>query len=297
MKKFTKIMGIAAAIFLAVGIGFSAAGVAMGASLENLDAVQELKTKYMELKNEVWEDDWHDDWEDDWHEDDWHEHEHTAENSSYTTGKGNGSYEFNDMNEIDVELKYDTFVVEEHEQDYYLVEVENDPDGDIKVWNEGTELKIEGKNTRKDGRTVTLYCPRNTSLLKFSADVDAGVINVGHDIHADEIEFQVGAGQFTNEGIIEATKFDAEVGVGSAEIKNLSSDNISAECGTGSMKLDMTGAQDDYRYKLECALGAICIGNNTYSSLNREEIINNDGASGIMELECGLGEITVNFQQ
>ena len=64
MKKFAKVMMIVAAVFLTAGIGLSVAGVAMGASMNNLDVVDELKAKYTSLKHEAWDDDWDDDWDD-----------------------------------------------------------------------------------------------------------------------------------------------------------------------------------------------------------------------------------------
>lgn len=287
MKKFTKIMMIVAAVFLTAGIGLSAAGVAMGASMDKLDVVEELKTKYTRLKEEIWDDDWEDD--------DWYEHSHDSENSSYTSGRGDGTYEYSSIDEIEVELKYDTLIVKAHDEDMIQVVVENDPDGDIRVWNEGLELKIEGRNTKTEDRMVTIYCPKEASLLKFSADVNAGVVEIADDFNASEVDIQIGAGEFTNGGNITAREFDAEVGVGNAEIQNITADKISAECGTGSLTLAVKGKQEDYRYKLECDLGVIIIGNDEYTSLNREETISNPGATGIMELECGMGQITVDF--
>lgn len=296
MKKFAKIMIIVAAVFLTAGIGLSAAGAAMGASMDKLDVVEELKTKYTRLKAEVGDEVWEDDQdEDDWDDDDWHEYTHNNEDSSHNSGSGDGTYEYTSIDEIEVELKYDTLVVETHDEDMIRVVVENDPDGDIRVWNEGLELKIEGRNTKTEGRMVTIYCPNDTSLVKFSADVNAGVVEIADDLSADEVDIQVGAGEFTNNGNITAREFDAEVGVGNVEIQNIIADKISAECGTGSLTLGVKGNQEDYRYKLECDLGAITIGNDEYTSLTREEIINNQGAAGVMELECGLGQITVDF--
>lgn len=295
MKKFTKVMMIVVAVFLTAGIGLSVAGVAMGASMDNLDVVDELKAKYTSLKHEAWDDDWDEDWDDDWDDDDWDEHSHSGQSSSYTSGRGDGTYEYTSIDEIEAELKYDTLVVETHDEDMIRVVVENDPDGDIRVWNEGLELKIEGKNTKKEGRTVTIYCPKDTSLLKFSADVNAGVVEIADDLNADEVDIQIGAGEFTNDGNITAREVDVEVGVGNAEIQNITADKINAECGTGNLTLRMSGNQEDYRYKLECDLGVITVGSDEYTSLGREQIIDNQGATGTMELECGLGQITVDF--
>lgn len=294
MKKFTKIMMSIAAVCLTVGVGLSASGIAMGASLDDLKAVEELKENYQKLKAEVRDHDWDDD---DWDDDDWHDHEQSSSGgASYSSGRGDGTYDFSSIDEIEVELKYDTFIVEEYDGNTVQVVVENDPDGDIAVWNEGLELKIEGRNTKQDNRNITLYLPEDTNLLKFSVEVDQGEVEISDDVNADEIDIQIGAGQFTNDGALIAREFEAEVGVGNAEISHITASSISAECGTGSMQLGVTGTQEEYSYKLECKLGAIIIGNDTYSSLNREEVIKNQDATGIMELECGLGEMTVEFE-
>ena len=70
MKKFTKGMLIAAGIFAAAGIGLTAAGGVMGASMSELTGVNSLKRI---LRMTEWDDD-HDDY-DDIDDDDYVEHD------------------------------------------------------------------------------------------------------------------------------------------------------------------------------------------------------------------------------
>ena len=57
----------------------------------------------------------------------------------------------------------------------------------------------------------------------------------------------------------------------------------------------MTGAQEDYNYDLECGVGNLDVGSDSYSGLGRENHISNTGADRKLELECGMGNVSVSF--
>lgn len=280
MKKATKILLILAAVFLTAGIGFFAGGAAMGATLEGTEALGSLRGRYSRMIQRIWEE----------------LDEDGGENIRYDGANENGIYEFGQpIDEIDAELKYDVLTILSCEDDTVRVEVSGDPAGDIRVWQDGRELKIQSED-RKENRSVTLYLPGTISLKKLSLEVDAGTLEMHDDIRADQIDIQMGAGVFTNEGILAAERLEVEVGVGNVEISGLKADRIEGSCGTGSMFLELSGAEEDYDYKLKSGLGAIMIGENVYSTLGHDKDIKNPGASSVIELECGTGQISINFQ-
>ena len=136
MKKFTKGMLIAAGIFAAAGIGLTAAGGVMGASMSELTGVNSLKRI---LRMTEWDDD-HDDYDDIDEDDDYEDHvehdgmEHSAEmgqkdmelatvdNESATDGT---VYQLKyQPTKLDIELKYDELILEEG--DSFCVRVYDD---------------------------------------------------------------------------------------------------------------------------------------------------------------------------
>ena len=53
--------------------------------------------------------------------------------------------------------------------------------------------------------------------------------------------------------------------------------------------------QEDYNYDLECGVGNLDVGSDSYSGLGREKSISNTGADRKVDLECGMGNVSVNF--
>ena len=49
-------------------------------------------------------------------------------------------------------------------------------------------------------------------------------------------------------------------------------------------------------YKLSCGLGKIEINDNNYSNISGSRKIQNEGAVGTIELDCGMGGIDVEFE-
>lgn len=304
MKKFIKAMLIAACVFTAVGIGLSVGGVAMGATVDGVEIVQQMRHGVQNFKERFWEhrdwddDDWDDDWDDDdddW-DDDWDD-EDWDEDRSTTSGSGseNKIYRSETVKKLEVDLKYDEFVMEAYEGDTINVEVENDSVGNVRVKTESNTLKIESINKRKNDRTVTVHYPADMKFTKVEIDVEAGSVEFMDKLEADELEVNVGAGQFTNSDTLIARKAEFEVGTGQIDVMRLTADKISSECGIGEIIMEVSGKEKDYNYKLECGIGTISIEDDSFSSIVGEKKIKNSGAAKSMDLECGMGTIDVAF--
>ncbi|HJB28476.1 MAG TPA: DUF4097 family beta strand repeat protein [Candidatus Blautia faecavium] len=290
MKKFIKVLLILTAVFLVLGLGFSIGGAAMGATLEGVRIIDEIRYRYREIVDDVW-----DETLDEIRDEDL---EDLADIGSRSAGSsGTGIYEYDPVEKVNADLKYDTLLVEKHEEDIVRVEVKNDPDGSIRVTGDEKELKIQGGSRKAEDRTVILYLPENIKLDKFSAEVDAGKVEVLDAFEADEVDIQVGAGTISNQETLKGREINVEVGTGNVELYGISADRIKGECGAGNLYLNMAGKETDYSYDLECDLGKITIGEKEYFSLNRKQTINTPGAGGKMELDCALGAISVGFEE
>lgn len=114
MRKFSKIVLGAAAVLGVAGLGLTAGGVAMGATMDDMryegSSVQKVVNRMVRVAESLNDhDDWDDDdWDDhdDWDDDDW-EIEDIA-----PAGK-DGTYELENISSMDIELNYDELILQE----------------------------------------------------------------------------------------------------------------------------------------------------------------------------------------
>ena len=303
MKKFTKGMLIAAGIFAAVGIGLTAAGGVMGASMSELTGVNSLKRI---LRMTEWDDD-HDDYDDiDDDDDDRVEHdgmEHSAEmgqKNMEPAAVGNESatdgivYQLKyQPTKLDIELKYDELILEEG--DSFCVRVYDDNGKNVTVKESSDTLKVRSTKKLSKTRKVCISYPEDVKLQELEIEMGAGTVYLNRDIETEKLSVEMGAGEFDSKNPVTAEEADLEIGTGSMTFADLSAKKISGECGLGELDLTMTGTQEDYNYDLECGVGNLDVGSDSYSGLGREKSISNTGADRKLDLECGMGNVSVNF--
>ena len=303
MKKFTKGMLIAAGIFAAAGIGLTAAGGVMGASMSELTGVNSLKRI---LWMTEWDDD-HDDYDDD--DDDYEdrvEHdgmEHSAEmgqKNMEPAAVGNESatdgivYQLKyQPTKLDIELKYDELILEEG--DSFCVRVYDDNGKNVTVKESSDTLKVRSTKKLSKTRKVCISYPEDVKLQELEIEMGAGTVYLNRDIETEKLSVEMGAGEFDSKNPVTAEEADLEIGTGSMTFADLSAKKISGECGLGELDLTMTGTQEDYNYDLECGVGNLDVGSDSYSGLGREKSISNTGADRKLDLECGMGNVSVNF--
>ncbi len=303
MKKFTKGMLIAAGIFAAAGIGLTAAGGVMGASMSELTGVNSLKRI---LRMTEWDDD-HDDYDDiDDDDDDRVEHdgmEHSAEmgqKNMEPAAVGNESatdgivYQLKyQPTKLDIELKYDELILEEG--DSFCVRVYDDNGKNVTVKESSDTLKVRSTKKLSKTRKVCISYPEDVKLQELEIEMGAGTVYLNRDIETEKLSVEMGAGEFDSKNPVTAEEADLEIGTGSMTFADLSAKKISGECGLGELDLTMTGTQEDYNYDLECGVGNLDVGSDSYSGLGREKSISNTGADRKLDLECGMGNVSVNF--
>ena len=301
MKKFTKGMLIAAGIFAAAGIGLTAAGGVMGASMSELTGVNSLKRI---LRMTEWDDD-HDDY-DDIDDDDYVEHdgmEYSAEvgqknmepaavgNESSTDGT---VYQLKyQPTKLDIELKYDELILEEG--DSFCVRVYDDNGKNVTVKESSDTLKVRSTKKLSKTRKVCISYPEDVKFQELEIEMGAGTVYLNRDIETEKLSVEMGAGEFDSKNPVTAEEADLEIGTGSMTFADLSAKKISGECGLGELDLTMTSTQEDYNYDLECGVGNLDVGADSYSGLGREKSISNTGADRKLDLECGMGNVSVNF--
>lgn len=292
MKKFSKIVLGTAAVFGVLGCGFTVAGAAMGASVEEMkyegSNMQKAVNRMVRMVDH-WDED--DDWDDDWDDDDWDEKQAVPSGDS-------GTYEFDSISSMDIELNYDELILRESEDRKITVTVDGDAADRVRVSTEGSELQIENKDDyRPEERTVTITYPAGTEFTEVSIDIDKGTAALEDDLKAGEFSVSVGAGTLENYGIVTAGQTDIEVGVGTVELTDLDADYIEAECGVGMMSLDVAGRKEDYNYRISCGVGSVLLWEDEFTGLGSTKKVDNNGASRKMQLECVMGTLEVDFEE
>lgn len=142
----------------------------------------------------------------------------------------------------------------------------------------------------------TLSIRGNKGIFSDSSEASITIkIPKGHDFK--EVDMEVEAGQANVDGLCAKT-FSIEVGAGQANLKNIDVSHMEAQAGAGQIQAKLVGSQDEYQYDVECKLGEIVIGGVSLNSLVGKEInIEKPGAHRSLDLECGVGQIVIEFSE
>lgn len=178
---------------------------------------------------------------------------------------------------LDIELG--AGVLEIYYGDVENIQIEQEDVPNFKSYIEDDTLHIEGGvriGINTSGGKIALVLPKGMTF--------------------DEIELEVGAGEADVEGLT-ANSVNIEVGAGEADISKLDVKELNAEVGAGELYVKLVGKETDYSYDIECGIGEIQIGDNSYGGLGRTKNITNSGSTRFLDIECGVGEIQIEFQE
>lgn len=180
----------------------------------------------------------------------------------------------------------------------------------FKIYEKNRVLYVKSVNMAKDEK-ITIEIPQDIVLQKveisgnscevkipyieakeFDIEADAGLVEIDRLI-ADQAEFDIGAGEIVvNDGTLLGC--DVNVGMGSFEYYGSIKRRGDVECGMGNAELQLDGSEEDYNYAIECSAGNVTIGNDNYSGLAVEKVVNNN-ADAAIEIECSVGNVTIGF--
>lgn len=197
-----------------------------------------------------------------------------------------------------------------------LDQISVDSDGKYVIYTKDEVLYIENaegaRNSNYDGGKIYIEIPtgmrlREAELSLTAADATIQILNadkvsieIGAGraeiaiLDAKEAEFEVGAGEIlVNWGTVE--NCSAEIEVGNFSYRGAILKNAEVECDLGNVELVLDGAEKDYNYKLESEEGNISIG---FAAFQRaaSKLIENQGAATTLDLECNMGNISVDFK-
>ena len=270
-------------------IGMSIGGVAMGATIAGLnlskygfsDAIKKT-TKYVSLDDK-------DSWEQDWDE--------ITQLGPVETDGDKEIFETAPTSELEFSLSGDELKFQSYDGDKLRIEVTGSKKDKVRIGTEDDSLILETTG-RSQNREITVSYPKNVRFKETSIDVAAGTVTMCDEFRTDDLDVSVAAGEFTNTGKIRAASDTTiAVGTGNVELSELDIYNLEVDCGIGNVDLDILGKEADYNYEISCSAGNVDIGGSSYSGIGHNKNITNPNARRDMNLDCGVGNITVNFEK
>lgn len=184
-----------------------------------------------------------------------------------------------DFHSLDIEFGYGTLEIKYGDVEKLQIKQKNVDK--YRCYVEEGALHIEGNqkikvnNSNYDGE-ITIVIPKNMVFQEVDLEVGAGKADVAN-LKANQVDIELGAGEVNVTGL-DTKKFDAKTGA-------------------GKLYAELVGKQNDYSYELECGIGQLKIGDSSYSGLGTEQNITNPGAERFADIECGVGEIIIKFQE
>ena len=167
-------------------------------------------------------------------------------------------------------------------------------------YGDAEKLQIKQKNVDKYRCYVeegVLHIQGNQKLKVNKSNHDGEItIIVPKNMVFQEVDLEVGAGKADVEDL-KANQVDIELGAGEMNVTGLDAKEFDAKTGAGKLYVELVGKQTDYSYELECGIGQLKIGESSYSGLKTEQKISNQGAERFADIECGIGEIIIKFQE
>lgn len=147
---------------------------------------------------------------------------------------------------------------------------------------------------KRTSNEITVLIPGQKRFQKVKLELGAGeaVLEEG-GLSCEMLDLQVGAGKVKLENV-DVGSANIQCGAGKFFMRGKVHSNFNADCGVGSMEVNLYGKEEDYNYKVSCALGKVEINHSSARKFISQKSITNANAIGTVTLNCGLGKIEVN---
>lgn len=302
MKRFLKVILILAAVFGAAGLGLTAGGAAMGATMGDVgvldQGVKQLLNVLDGRESVIAPEEDMAELEDDFQAD----AENAVNEKGVLTDNADSSaytkvYEASAVSDLSCDLRYEELVLKTWNEDKVQVKVTGKDHNGVKINNDNGSLTIASSQKVRN-RSIEIFCPKNLNFQKIKLQMGAGTIQLDGDFKADQMEVNVGAGTLENSGSLDVKEADFTVGVGTADISELQVEKLNGSCGMGNMDLTLAGKAADYNYELKCGLGNLEVDDSQETSITSgNKQITNEGATKNIKLDCGMGNVQVDFDE
>lgn len=163
----------------------------------------------------------------------------------------------------------------------------NNPNSKITVYLPEGFVAEEARISTGAG-TVTID-ELNAEYLSISAG--AGNIK-GSNLTADKVKLEGGVGQVTLDEV-DFNDADFDCGVGNLNIQGVLTGDSKCECGVGEVRMELNGDVNDYDLDVESGIGTVRVNGSRIS----EDYEGNNSAENSIEIDGGVGNVTINIEQ
>lgn len=292
MRKISRVLLKTALVLGVAGMGLCIGGVAMGATITGLDFSRygvntTVNTTIKKVAKSAWTTG-SDGWDEDWDE--------ISRLEPTETDKDKEVFETDPSADLEFSLSAGELSFQPYDGDRIRIEVSGEKKDKVRVGKDDGSLVLETTGRTQDRKILVSY-PQNYTFDETSIEIAAGTVTLKDGFNTGELDVSVAAGEFTNTGRLTAREVSIEVGAGNVELSELDTKELEADCGVGNIELNISGRETDYNYEISCAAGEVEIGGSSYSGIGHSKEITNPNAKGDMELNCGVGNITVTFTE
>ena len=195
-----------------------------------------------------------------------------------------------------------TWYIRESEEQYFSVFGWKFPVNGIRFWKDdfGPDITItvpEGFQAEKIDLSILAGSVKADEInsLEGNFHIEAGELEIEKLNIKEESQYSVGAGDLylLNAALNDVTM---DCGMGDIEFEGVITGDNHIKCGMGKMKFILNAAEEDYSYEISSGIGDVNINRHSYNSIS-SKVIKNENAEHNLNLDCGMGDITVEFEQ
>ena len=298
MKRRWKIFWIVCAVLAAAGLILTAAGIILGAPVRGSEGERRL-TAWLEEFRENSADAGSRELE---------KIDAIPASSGYTAQEPDGEniLGFEGVQNLEIDVTELAVIVNVYDGGQVTVDMkrlDSEVREQMKIRMHGGKLEIEAEEKDRFGSlaadhtsdelTLFISIPQDTEMEEITADVGAGYLEMT-GISAKKLSVSADAGKADISGF-SAERLEAECGAGQLVLEGGASEKAKLECGAGEVIYTVPGVREDYNYEMECDVGEIEIGGDSYSGLGVERKEDNRSPYSI-EAECRMGRIEILFR-
>lgn len=139
---------------------------------------------------------------------------------------------------------------------------------------------------------IIVTLPRDFVAREASIELGATNAKIMY-LNTHSFDLSVGAGTLEADGI-QANELDVECGMGEARIDGRVDGDVDVKCGMGTVTLNLENQESEYSYVGTVGMGTVVIGSQSAEGA-AGKIRSAQRGMYEMEVECGMGEVRVNF--
>lgn len=297
MKSFIKGCAITSVIFLVLGVGILVTVFALGDREKMAKAVLEVTDGKVELRLNSWTDfgihisgKWFGDFglnDEDMFDEDYEVWDGEVEKTRINE---------EEINKLDIQISCSSLVIKDSVDEFFYIEKKGE--GKLQAYEEDGVLYVKALLSGsvigvKQEEKVTLYVPKNVDLHMISVELGAGEIE-WNALKADAMKVDLGAGEFVAKNA-EVGDLEVSLGAGECLIQGKLKGDVNVDCAAGDVTLKHVGNEEEFNYEIDCAVGSVRVGKESFSGLASSKKIDND-ASKTMEISVSAGSVEVEFE-